>query len=192
VGVVAAAFAFTLVGGVVYAATTGVLNINGTVVRGANVDLDFVNASCSVVETTDVPAGDGFAVVAGAIEDGDNNCAVVVRNNTGTNGANDRLEFGVYLRTPGDTVTINFDVENVGSVNASLAAINTTGTTGFGGVTGITLGGSITTDFAAARTINVGGSESHTITVTWPTTGAAAASSDSATFVAELQYTAAP
>jgi hypothetical protein len=189
VGVVVAAFAFTLVGGVVYAATMGVMNINGNVTRGVNVDLDFTAVSCSTVTDVDVPVGGGFAVDGSDIVAGNDNCAVVVLDNAGTNGANDRIRFGVFLRSPSDTVTINFTITNVGSVPAELASISTAGTTGFGGATGIALIHAL--DALEGTIIPVAGSsDPQTITVTWPAN--APAETGEAEFVAVLNYVAAP
>ena len=188
IGIAIASFAVLLLGGVVYAATTGVLNINGAVSRGANVDLDFTDVSCSLQTTSGVPAGGGVTITG--IGAGDYNCGVSIGNHAGTNGMNDVLDWGVFLRSPGDTVTVNFSITNVGSVDADLAAINITNQTGFGVATGdIALTGTGLT--IPAQTIPIGQTVGpFTLTVTWP--AGDSASTGGATFSASLNYSQTP
>jgi hypothetical protein len=188
IGIVIAAFAVLLLGGVVYAATTGVMNINGAVSRGANVDLDFTVASCSLQTTSGVPAGGGVSLTG--IGAGDYNCGISIGDHAGSNGANDVLNWGVFLRSPGDTVTVSFSISNVGAVDAALEAINISTQTGFGSAAGqIQLSGSGTT--IPAQTIPVGQTAGpYQITVTWPAGDATA--TDGANFAATLNYSQAP
>jgi hypothetical protein len=192
VGVVVAAFAFMLVGGVVYAATSGVMQINGTVARGVNVDLDFVNVACAsanLEQAVDTPAGIRGVTLTGAAG-GNYTCGTLLGNGAGTNGANDVFNWGAFLRSPGDSVTVNFSIENVGSVRADLVAISITDQTGLGSLTGqIRLEGTGTT--IEQQFINPGVTIGpFAITVTWPNDEPTA--TGEGTFAATLQYTAAP
>jgi len=147
VGITIAAFSALLVGGVVYAATSGVMQINGHVARGANVDLDFVDVSCVTTPvTTDIPAGAGVVLATGFLG-GDYTCGIGVADRPGfTNGANDMLNWGAFLRSPGETVSVEFSIQNVGSVDAYLhAIILDAGHTGFGASPDILLSGNGTT-----------------------------------------------
>ena len=188
IGIAAAAFGVLLVGGIVYAATSGVLSINGAVSRGANVDLDFVSVSCSVQSTAGIAPGTG--VSTSGMGAGDYNCGISTGDRAGTNGINDVLNWAAYLASPGSTVTINFSIANVGAVDAALAAINITDQTGFGSNPGeITLSGTGTS--IAAQTIGVGNTIGpFSITVTWPSADSTA--TDSAVFAATLNYSQAP
>jgi hypothetical protein len=188
IGIAIAAFAVLFLGGIVFAATSGVMNINGAVSRGANVDLDFAVASCSLQTTSGVPAGGGISLTG--IGSGDYNCGISIGDHAGTNGANDVLNWGVFLRSPGDTVTITFSISNVGAVDALLNAINISTQTGFGTAPGqINLSGSGTT--IPSQTIPVGQTAGpYQITVTWPAGDATA--TDGATFAATLDYAQAP
>ena len=185
---VTAGVATLLTGGIVYAATTGLLNIDGAVSRGANVDLDFVNATCSVQSTAGITPGQGVA--ANGMGAGDYNCGISVGDRAGTNGINDLLNWAAFLSSPGATVTINFSIANVGAVDALLSAINITDQTGFGSSAGqITLSGTGTT--IAQQTIAVGQTVGpYSITVTWPSGDASATAG--ATFAANLNYSQAP
>jgi hypothetical protein len=197
IGIAAIAFAVLFVGGVVFAATSGVLQINGSVDRGANVDLDFVSVSCSVQSTEGIPAGGG--VSSTGIGPGNYNCGISTANRPGTNGANDILNWAAFLASPGSTVTFTFSIQNVGAVDAVLNAVNidTTATTGFGLLdgTGTTTPGQISITGSGLtipqQTITVGSiTGPYTYTVTWPAGDATATSS--ADFSASLNYSQAP
>jgi hypothetical protein len=167
VGGVIAAFGVFLLGGIVWAATVGQLQISGSVNRGDFVDIDIVSASC-VNPTSGL--GEKGVTALGAIG-GDLSCGVSVGNITGrSNGANDRLEFGMFLSEPGATDTVQFYIQNVGSVSANLHDINVTSTTGFAGSSvdnSIVLGG--THSDLVAQCIAPGGVVGpFTISATWP------------------------
>lgn len=188
VGYIIAGFGIFLLGGVVYAATTGILSISGTVTRGDAVDLDFINASCATQVTTGVETGDGYTVAGAA--GGDYNCGVTIADVTPAtaNGAKDKLNFGVYLREPGDTNTITFYIKNVGSVPALLdsIAVSTTGFVGDATDNGISLSGTYS-NLATGQTLAVGGMAGpYTIVIDWPI--AATDATGGASFTATLDY----
>lgn len=181
-----AAFLLILVGGVVFAATTGILTINGSVSRGDSVDLDFTAAVCNPVGvTTNVEPGAGVTL-AGA-PGGDYNCGVALSNGlNAANGVNDVLTWGIFLREPGDSQAINFSIKNVGSVPVDLAALSVDTSTGFGAAAGeIELTGTALN--IAAQCLDpdevVG---PFTINVHWPTADTSA--TGGGTFTATMNY----
>jgi len=90
-----------LISALVYAAVTGILTFSGIAVISKNVDLNIVDES--IVGKT---SGDGQSVS--------------VTNSGHT------LTFTVNLENPGVTKTINFKIQNIGSVDAKLASLSTT------------------------------------------------------------------
>jgi len=129
-GYLTACFGVLAVSGVVWAATSGVLSVNGS----EHVDLDFVSAACRpAAVTTGVPAGEGFAAGAPAMA-GNLNCAVQLT--AGANGANDVLNLGIYPREPGDVWSVTFYIKNVGAADATLGPISVNTQAGFGVSTG--------------------------------------------------------
>ncbi|MCL2002314.1 hypothetical protein FWG76_02825 [Candidatus Saccharibacteria bacterium] len=107
-GIVAGAGVF-LLGGIVWAATSGVLTFGGTINRSGEVDLDIINQSCAV----GVDAAD---------------CSVSV------SADKNNLTFEVELEKPGATQDITFCVENVGTLGATLANMSVPSITGGTGV----------------------------------------------------------
>lgn len=188
VGFIIAGFGIFLLGGIVYAATTGILTISGTVTRGDAVDLDFINATCATQVTTGVEAGDGYTTTGAT--SGNYNCGVAISDVSPAtaNGTNDKLDFGIYLREPGDTNTITFYIKNVGSVPALLdgVAISTTGFTGDATDNAINLSGTYT-GLSTSQTLAVGATAGpYTIVVDWPTTATDA--TGGASFSATIDY----
>ena len=179
-------FAMFLVVGIVFAATTGVLTLNGSVSRGESVDLDFISVACSpAATTTGVPTGDGVTV--SGVAGGDYNCGVALSNGLNpANGANDVLTWGIFLREPGDSQSITFSIKNVGSTSVDLSAISVDTSTGFGSSAGdISLSGTGTTISAACLDAGdiIG---PFTINVSWPILDTAATAG--ATFTATMNY----
>jgi hypothetical protein len=130
VGYIISGFGVLLLGGVVWAATVGQLQVSGSVNRGASADLDIISVSC--INPT---SGYGAAGVTytGAIG-GDLSCGATTGHVAGrVNGNNDRLDFGIYLGEPGASDTVQFYIKNVGAVDVDLSGINVTSTTGFTG-----------------------------------------------------------
>ncbi|MCL2173725.1 hypothetical protein FWH58_00255 [Candidatus Saccharibacteria bacterium] len=182
-----AGFAVLVLGGVVWAASTGVLQITGSVSRGTSVDLDFITASCVTPKTGYGTDGVTSTGAAG----GDLGCGLVIGNRPAVaNGANDTLTFGMFLGDAGDAETVQFYIKNVGAVDTTLSAINVTDTTGFGASpTGndITLGGTYASGLASPLCLEPGDQVGpFTISATWPS-GLTGASGD-ASFAADLDY----
>jgi len=185
IGYVIAGFGVFLLGGLVWAATVGQLQIGGTVSRGDSVDLDFINASC-------ISPRSGFGtdgVTTAGAAGGAYSCGYTIANIGGrANGANDRLNFGIFLDEPGASDTVQFYIKNVGAVGADMDAINITDKTGFTGSAtdnSITLGGSYTG--IVAQCIPVGSTIGpFTISATWPSSATSA--TGGATFSAEMDY----
>ncbi|MCL2869820.1 hypothetical protein FWF48_03365 [Candidatus Saccharibacteria bacterium] len=187
-GYLIAGFGVLLLGGIVWAATSGLLSISGSVSRGTSVDLDFTNVSCISPTTGYGTTG----VTTTGSNGGDYGCGVTLGNRSGANGANDTLSFGMFLGEPGKTETVQFYIKNVGAVDADLSAVNVTNDAGFGdsasGGHDITLGGSYVD--MTAQCIPTGTSIGpFTISATWPD-GLTGASGD-AQFAADLNYAAA-
>lgn len=187
VAYIVAAFALFLMVGIVYAATTGVLTLSGSVSRGDSVDLDFTKASCDpVAVSTGVNAGEGVTVAG--LAGGDFNCGVALSTGSNiSNGVNDVLTWGIYLREPGDNQAITFSIINVGSSPVDLSAIDLSTSTGFGtGLGEIELTGTGTTIGQAC--LNPGDEIGpFTINVYWPIEDTAA--TGGATFTAIMDYT---
>ena len=97
-----AGFGALLVGGVAYAATTGTLQFNGDVSRSGTVDLNIVDEVC--VGTTDPSV-----------------CEVSV------NAAKHIMTFTINLNAPGASQQIDFCVENVGNLSATLGTLSVVG-----------------------------------------------------------------
>ena len=93
------AFAVLFLVGVVYAATTGLLNFGGTARFNQNVKLDIINEAI-----TDEGAGESVVVNVGK----------------------DTLTFVVHLATPGETRYVTFKIKNVGNSDAILKTLSTT------------------------------------------------------------------
>lgn len=129
-------FILLFISAVVFAATTGILTLRGSVSRGNNANLDFVKAHCDPTEvTTGVPVGKGFTL--GGLTGGNYNCGISLEQGANlVNGFNDVLTWGIYLREAGDTQSIKFSIKNVGNAPVDLVGINITEQTGFGTNTG--------------------------------------------------------
>lgn len=180
-------FIMFLIIGVVFAATTGILTLNGSVSRGDAVDLDFINVVCDpAAVTTGVTAGEGVTV--GGAAGGDFNCGVSLSNGTNiVNGTNDVLTWGIFLREPGDSQAITFSIKNVGSASVDLSALNVSTSTGFGSSTGdIELSGNGIN--ISAQCLDPGDEIGpFTINVYWPAVDTS--STSGATFTATMNYT---
>jgi hypothetical protein len=90
------AFLLLFVVGIVYAATTGTLNLTGIAGFNTNVRLNIIDESITSEGTGE---------------------------NVGVNPAGDTLTFTVHMNSPGETRHVNFKIENVGNADAILGTL---------------------------------------------------------------------
>ena len=152
-------FAVVLLTGFAYAALTGTLTFNGNVTLGADLELTIV---------PDAP----FVSTAG----GSTGAMTLINGQT--------AQIDVMLTAPGESVTLSFQVENTGGVDALIGTFVLSNTNSQFVITG---------DYRdlEGETVAVGATEPLTpvdITITWPSTGDATADAGNYTFTLAVDY----
>ena len=152
-------FAIVLLVGFAYAALSGTLTFNGNVTLGGNVELE-------IVPTTSSDSTAGGSTGTMTLIDGQN------------------ADIDVTLTAPGESITLSFQVQNTGTLDALINGITTTNPNSEFTITG---------DYTDldGETVAVGATEPLLpvdITVTWPSTGDPNADAGDYTFTITLDY----